>query len=128
MKDMKELFAKKKKIGNNEKEAKMGVMKEISDMAGAAMGDKLKGLKKVSVMSDSKEGLEKGLDKAKDMVEPSDSDQELEDMESNDDIRPGHVENEGDEMPEGHDECGGCGECIDAKLAHLMKKKEELKA
>ena len=69
MKDMKELFAKKKKIGDVEKEAKMGVLKEVSDMAGAAMGDKLKGLKKVTVASDSKEGLDKGLSKAKELLD-----------------------------------------------------------
>jgi hypothetical protein len=69
MKDMKELFAKKKKISDVEKEAKMGVLKEVSDMAGAAMGDKLKGLKKVTVASDSKEGLDKGLEKAKELLD-----------------------------------------------------------
>jgi hypothetical protein len=52
-----------------EKKAKMDVMKNLSEMAGSAMKDKLKGLKKVSVSSDSKEGLEAGLEKAQEMVE-----------------------------------------------------------
>lgn len=117
---MKEMFAKKKKIGDVEKEAKMGVMKEISDMAGAAMGDKLKGLKKVSVMSDSKEGLDAGLSKAKDMLDKNIAESE----ESPEDKMEEDAEQE-IKMPEGHEECPGCIECADAKIAMLQKLKSE---
>ena len=67
--DMKELFKSKKKIGDNERDAKMSVLKEVSDMAGSAMGDKLKGLKKVSVMAPDSEHLKEGLDSAKKLVD-----------------------------------------------------------
>jgi hypothetical protein len=51
------------------KQAKLGVLKHLSDMAGDAMGSKLAGLKKVTVASDSDEGLKHGIEKAKDIVE-----------------------------------------------------------
>lgn len=57
-----------------EKEAKMGV---LSSMKASAKPDLMEKLKKVSVMSDSPEGLKMGLDKAKDMVEAK-SDMEME--------------------------------------------------
>jgi len=130
MKDMKEFFKSKKKISDNERDAKMGVLKEVSSMAGAAMGDKLKGLKKVSVASDSKEGLNKGLEKAKEMLNK--------DLAANDEVEPAHFEGgaeEGDaegypdEEQVGEDsdceECPGCEKCIDAKLAELQAKKEK---
>lgn len=67
------MFEKKKK-GEGEmhpsmKKAKMGVLKHLSDMASEAMGGKLHGLKKVTVASDSEEGLKHGMEKAKDIVE-----------------------------------------------------------
>lgn len=67
------LIEKKKKDGKElsevEGKAKETVLSDLKDMAGKAMSDKLNGLKKVSVASDSEEGLKKGLDKAKDIVE-----------------------------------------------------------
>jgi hypothetical protein len=48
--------------------AKMNVLDHMSKMAEEAMGDKLKDMHKVSVASDSKEGLEAGLDKAHDVL------------------------------------------------------------
>lgn len=48
--------------------AKMGVVEHMGKMADDAMADKVKGLKKVSVASNSEEGLEHGLDKAKDIL------------------------------------------------------------
>jgi rRNA maturation endonuclease Nob1 len=61
------------------KKAKESVLKEISDMAGKSMGEDVKGLKKVSVMSDSPEGLKAGLEKAEEVVEEA---EESDDMES----------------------------------------------
>lgn len=52
-----------------EKEAKMSVLKKLKDSAASKMSGALKGVKKVSVMSDSAEGLKKGLDMAEDVVE-----------------------------------------------------------
>lgn len=55
------------------KDAKMAVLQNLKKDAEGAMSGKLDkmGMKKVSVMSDSKEGVEKGLDKAKELVEGS---------------------------------------------------------
>lgn len=52
-----------------EKEAKLGVIKELSRQAGSMLGDKIHPMKKVTVASDSKEGLKAGLDKASGIVE-----------------------------------------------------------
>lgn len=73
---MKELLKKKKdgvEMDPKEKSAKMDMLKHIKGMAEGAMGDDIKGLKKVTVASDSKEGLETGLKKASDIVEGSGS-------------------------------------------------------
>jgi hypothetical protein len=60
-----------------EKEAKMGVLSGMKKEAGNEMLDKLNGMKKVSVASDSEEGLKAGLDKAKQLMDQ----QEQSDME-----------------------------------------------
>jgi hypothetical protein len=65
------LRGKKKEMSPMEKEAKLGIMKDIQGMASKAMGSKLDGLKKVTVASDSKEGVSHGLEKAKDLIEGS---------------------------------------------------------
>ncbi len=67
------LMEKKKKDGKDlsstEKEAKMSVVQHMKDMAQEMMGDHLKGMKKVTVASDSDEGLKHGLSKASDIIE-----------------------------------------------------------
>lgn len=55
-----------------EQKAKMGVISDLRDMADNAMGDKLKGLNKVTVASDSPQGLQHGLSKAQDMMPDQD--------------------------------------------------------
>jgi hypothetical protein len=71
---LKKILSKKRDLHPIEKEAKMNVIKHLKDMASHEMGGKLDGLKKVSVMSDSEKGLEKGLDKAKDILTGSEFD------------------------------------------------------
>lgn len=56
-----------------EQKAKMDVVEDMRNMADQAMGNKLKGLNKVTVASDSPQGLRHGLDKANDLM----SDQEM---------------------------------------------------
>ena len=67
---MKKLLEKKKSEGKTlsplEKEAKMGVVGSLKKAAEDAMAEK--GLKKITVASDSKSGLKKGLDMAKEMA------------------------------------------------------------
>lgn len=65
MKKFHEMLAKKRDMKPSEKHAKMGVLKDLKDSLADSMGDKLDGMKKVSVMSNSPEGLDAGLDKAK---------------------------------------------------------------
>jgi hypothetical protein len=72
-KEMKEKLKKKgmmekSGLSNLEKDAKSSVLRDLSDQAGKAMAGKLSGLKKVSVASESPEGLKAGLEKAKELV------------------------------------------------------------
>lgn len=66
---LKKKAAEGKFLSEDEKAAKLGVVKEIDDMMGEVMGDNLK---KVTVAADSKEGLEAGLEKAKEVIEKKD--------------------------------------------------------
>ncbi len=72
------MYENKKKLSPLEQKAKMGVVKDLRDLAAKHMSDKLEGLKKVTVASDSEEGLKHGLDKAKEIV----SSPEMEHMRS----------------------------------------------
>lgn len=73
------MMAKKRDLSPSEKKAKMDAVHEMRGAASEMMGDKMDGLKKVSVMSNSKQGLAKGLDKAKGIVSQDQEDQ----MQSN---------------------------------------------
>ncbi len=130
------LIAKKKKDGKkmseNEKEAKGGVLSEMKDMASKMMGDKVKGLKKVTVASDSEEGVKKGLEKAKDLLGHDMSEQAPE-MEGSE------VAEEENESPEHEQAEGKEGEIAEIaqemdvseleqaiqKLMELKKQKEQ---
>lgn len=71
MDKMKKMLDKKKdkgKMSDVQRDAKMSVVKDMKDMASEMMGDKIKGMKKVSVASASGEGLKEGLDKAREMI------------------------------------------------------------
>tara|TARA_R110000868_G_scaffold66014_10_gene197044 strand:+ start:3846 stop:4304 length:459 start_codon:yes stop_codon:yes gene_type:complete len=144
------LMEKKKKdkpMSDMAKEAKMSVVKEMQAMAAGAMKDGLKGgLKKVTVASDSPEGLKEGLDKAKqiaDGISGDDTDQADTDLEDAREDEPIHSpegykqakedskemmgysgEEEGEE-----DEMEDCSEEeLDAKLAKLMDLKKKMQA
>jgi hypothetical protein len=71
---MKEDKKKKSEMSDLEKHAKMSVLKDARDMAASAMGQKLHGLKKVSVMAPDREGLAKGLHKAQELLGSSEDD------------------------------------------------------
>ncbi len=87
----------------DKKTAKMDMLKELSkemsDDQYSPLAEKLKGkkLQKVSVMSDSKEGLKKGLSKAEELLKMKgygDSEEESEEGEE------GESEEEASEVPE----------------------------
>lgn len=65
---LKKMMASKRDLSPAEKKAKMSAVKDLKSMAHEAMGDKMDHLKKVSVMSDSPEGMKHGLDMAKQVV------------------------------------------------------------
>lgn len=72
MEDMLKALMKKKKSGpemsEHEKNAKMGVLHQIHKMATDAMGDDIKGMKKVTVASNDDQGLQEGLANAKQLL------------------------------------------------------------
>jgi hypothetical protein len=110
MKDLKELLGAKKKIDPIEKEAKLAAVKGMRKMAGDMMADDMKSMKKVTVAAPDQEGLEAGLEKAKDVVE------EMPEMED---------ESPEDEMSEVVEACE-TPEDIDKLIAKLNEKKLEL--
>lgn len=120
------LMAKKKKpeMDPMEKEAKMSVIKQMMDLAHEAMGEKIGGLKKVTVASDSPEGIKAGLELAKhkigDLSEKHEDDG-IEEFPASEEESAEHEasENPEEEMSE-HE--------LDAKLEELMAKKKALSA
>lgn len=99
-------------------EAKASVMKELSDMLkGKMKGDMMDGLKKVTVASNTPEGLKTGLDLAK---------QKMDDLEpKEDDALEGSEDEEASESPE---EESAEEKNPDMEIAELEKKIAELKA
>lgn len=59
----------KRIIPKEEAEGKMSAVTKLSDLAQEPIGKKLSSMKKVTVAADSEEGLKKGLNKAKEIVE-----------------------------------------------------------
>ena len=118
---MEELLKKKKKDGMSETEkgAKTSVLSHLRDLASDAMGEKLHGLKKVTVAASDKKGLEEGLDKAKELVEKNPSDLSKA-MEAGQELAE-----EGEEEASEMEECSP--EEIDAKIAELLALKEKMK-
>lgn len=67
---MQKMSGKKKESGMSDTEmsAKKSILSGIKEMAEKAMGGKVHGLKKVTVASDSPEGLKEGLELAKEKI------------------------------------------------------------
>lgn len=104
-----------KKLDGSHQKARSSVLDELmGDMEGLG-AQKVKNLKKVTVASDSSEGLEKGLSKAKELVEKQ------EDESSHESEEEELAEHEGEEDEESP-------EAIEAKIAELKAKLEQLKA
>jgi hypothetical protein len=94
MEDFLELLKKKAKDQNGPKmdekmSAKASMAKELSDMLAGDLNEGIKNSKKVTVASDSEEGLKEGLEKAGDLLESKmekeESEDESEDMEESED-------------------------------------------
>lgn len=95
---MDKLMSKKKdsKMNPEYKGAKMSALQELKKAMAEMMSDDVKGLKKVTVASDSKQGLEEGLEKAKEAFSkmPSEDEEsaEHEAMESSEEEGAEHEE------------------------------------
>lgn len=114
---------KGKPMSDNEKSAKMSVVEAMRKMAEDQIGGKLKDLKKVTVASDSKDGLEKGLDKAKEML-----DRHPEDEESQEQHDPEMEDHESETADEVASEPEMSEDELNEKLEELMKLKEKMKS
>jgi hypothetical protein len=120
---LKKLMSLKKtrEIGPVEQSAKHHVLSSLMGEMQGLMGDKLAGLKKVTVAADSKPGLAVGLEKAKDLVSGGD------DHESEEPEHEGTLEGEPEEATEhlaGHEEPAEDDDDIDSQIQALMLKKE----
>lgn len=140
-----------KKLSPVEQKASSKVLDELRKHAQEMMSGKMKGLKKVVVASDSKEGLKKGLSKAEEILGTKKSGSDLTKSPLNEEFGKSEVEeNLDEEHPEEIDslsseheaaeseeyEAGeqeGMEECktpeeVDAKIQHLLKMKKEMLA
>lgn len=108
-----------KKLSEVDKKASMNVLGDLRKMAQDEMKGKMASMKKVTVASDSKEGLKKGLEKAEDILEGEEkcgmcSKTPCECEESEDE----YESDDSEEMSE---------EEIDAKIKELMALKAKSK-
>jgi hypothetical protein len=100
--------------------AKAAMAKELSDSLGADITDGIKGLKKVTVASDSEEGLKKGLEKAEDVLGEKES--EDEEMGEKDQAKmDGYEDQQEESEPLEKDD-------VSEKIKELEKQLQELKA
>jgi hypothetical protein len=123
---MKLMMQKKKEgkgMSETEVSAKKSVLGELKKLAQNAMGDKVKGLKKVTVAAPDAKSLKEGLETAEELVSPEESEEgSLEDMAKSGLEEVSEEMSEEDMMSEEMSEAE-----LDAKIAELLKKKEELK-
>lgn len=136
MKGLEKLLMKKhgegKVLGKAAAKAKSSVLEDLMSDMFDQDGDKVKGLKKVTIASNSPKGLEKGLDKAKEML--GDKGMSDEDMPEGEES----AEHEAEESPEleasEHEDMGDEKEMspeeIEAKIAELkdLLKEKKMKA
>lgn len=140
-----------KKLSPVEQKASSKVLDELRKHAQSMMSDKIKGLKKVTVASDSKEGLKKGLSKAEEILgtkksasdvtespigeefgESEDATKDLaehtqDEIEGLDEESADHEAMESPEYEASEEECKTPEE-VDAKIAQLMQLKKEMLA
>lgn len=130
------MFGKKKPLSENEKKAKMAALKGAHGMASDELKGQLKGLKKVEVMSNNKQGLQHGLKKAEELIAGSkmledgdDADSRVHSGKEREHYMGDEVESLDDPQYEGEESMEDCSpEEIDQKIAELMKLKEKLES
>jgi hypothetical protein len=155
MEAFKKLIEKKKKEQGGEMDhihaaAKGSVLHDLMSQMDGINGEKVKGLKKVVVASNDKEGLEHGLDKAKSLLGKMKDDSKEEGYDDQNEEAPDHIPTEHEEEEGQHDEHevpdheatespeeesaehdgaeGDNQEAEDARFAELEKEHAKLKA
>ena len=96
-------------------DAKAAMAKELSDSLGSDIMDGIKDMKKVTVASDSEEGLKEGLEKAEDILGKS----KMEDSEEEDSEEESEDEDEMEDEEESPD--------LESEIAKLEKELEDKK-
>lgn len=121
MKELKEVLGKKKELDPAKKESKLGVLKDLKNTMSGMMGEDMKGkMMKATVAAKNPEDLQRGLEKAKNIVsEIPEEKAEHEGMSDEDAMSEASYE---DEMLEQCD----TPEEIDEMIAKLQEKKKEL--
>lgn len=114
-------------MSEQEKRAKMEVLKELFDMAHEAMGHSVKSgmdeMHKVSVMAPDKESLAEGLEMAEDVVDPEmEHEEEVEHKDLDGDLEVGEPEEHAAEVMGNPDESE---DSPFAKKAMAMNKEKE---
>jgi hypothetical protein len=140
MNSLQKLMAKKKsegkKLSGAEKKGKEDTLQSLIDDMMGMDGEKVKGLKKVTVASNSPKGLSKGLDKAKELIGNAPTggleDGEEEMPEGEEMMEEEMPEGESEESPEmeseeAEDESLDTEEEIEAEIEKLKEKLEKLK-
>lgn len=129
----KKMKDKKSHLDENSSKAKMSVLSNLKDDMAEMMKDRLHdGLKKVTVASDSPEGIKAGLDKAKQIVgemSPAKAEKEAHEAEEGEEEGAEHEAAESPEMEEKEhegDEEEMSEEELDAKIKKLMAKKAKM--
>jgi len=131
------LMAKKKSEGKKlspiEKKGKEESLSSLIDDMMGMDGDKVKGLKKVTVASDSPKGLSKGLEKAKELIGGAPTggleDEEMPEGEEmmEEEMPEGEEESSEMESEEAEDESLDTEAEIEAEIEKLKEKLEKLK-
>jgi hypothetical protein len=119
-----------KKMSPMEAKAKLASLKELMKEMDDMMMDDMKGKKgmaKVSVMSDSPEGLKQGLEKAEEVLDDEESDEESS-MAMPRFGKPKEMMEEMSDEDEMMDEDDSSEEDLDRKIAELLAKKKSKQA
>jgi ribonuclease HI len=118
------MIEKKKKDGKGidglEKEAALNNLMDLKGAVEGMIGDKAKGLKKVTVASNSEKGLEQGLELAKEKLGEMDTEDEIGDEEDTENMPDLEQEVSSDKSEMSEDE-------IEAKIKELLAMKEKMK-
>jgi CII-binding regulator of phage lambda lysogenization HflD len=127
MDEFKQLLMKKKQsqgdkpIDEHRMKAKADMAKSLSDMLGSDITEDMKkssGVKKITIASDSTEGLKDGLDKAEDIVDPDEEYSEEAEAMHESMMAKDSEDSEDSDSPEE----------IQDKISELEKQLEELKS